>query len=157
MALQHTSVSLSAGTHFLKFWSCTLICRSCHGIFLWLPVGADGWQGHLNSGFWQRDWTVFSCRVGFRPGVGSCDPLRRCGGPGGLFLDRNHPVVISRSLTWLFGFLPRQAVVCRRLRRLFYTLVTRGQPYLFATIFKHFIYVCFQLLIFMNENQLKLH
>ena len=38
-----------------------------------------------------------------------------------------------------------------------YTLVTRDQPYLFATIFKHFIYVRFQLLIFMNENQLKLH
>ncbi len=37
------------------------------------------------------------------------------------------------------------------------TLVTWNQPYLFATIFKHFIYVCFQLLIFMNENQLKLH
>ncbi len=29
------------------------------------------------------------------------------------------------------------------------TLGTRDQPYLFATIFKHFIYVCFQLLIFM--------
>ncbi len=28
-------------------------------------------------------------------------------------------------------------------------LVTRDQPYLFATIFKHFIYICFQLLIFM--------
>ncbi len=37
------------------------------------------------------------------------------------------------------------------------SLVTRDQPYLFATIFKHFIYVCFQLLIFMNKNQLKLH
>ncbi len=36
-----------------------------------------------------------------------------------------------------------------------HTLVTRDQPYLFATIFKHFIYVCFQLLILMNENQLK--
>ncbi len=28
---------------------------------------------------------------------------------------------------------------------------------LFATIFKNFIYVCFQLLIFKNENRLKLH
>ncbi len=37
------------------------------------------------------------------------------------------------------------------------SLVTQDQPYLFATIFKHFIYVCFQLLIFLNENQLKLH
>ncbi len=37
------------------------------------------------------------------------------------------------------------------------TLVTHDQPYLFATIFKHFIYVCFQLIIFMYENQLKLH
>ncbi len=36
-------------------------------------------------------------------------------------------------------------------------LVTWDQPYLFATIFKHFIYVCFQLLIFMYESQLKLH
>ncbi len=37
------------------------------------------------------------------------------------------------------------------------SLVTRDQPLLLATIFKHFIYVCFQLLIVMNENQLKLH
>ncbi len=37
------------------------------------------------------------------------------------------------------------------------TLVTRDQPYLFATIFKRLIYVCFQLFISMNENQLKLH
>ncbi len=36
-------------------------------------------------------------------------------------------------------------------------LVTRDQPYLFATIFKHYIYVCFHLLILMYGNQLKLH
>ncbi len=32
------------------------------------------------------------------------------------------------------------------------TLVTRDQPYLFATIFKHFIYVCFQLTGYVWKN-----
>ncbi len=77
----------------------------------------------------------------------------------------NPPVLTVKLFCFQFNIFTNSELFLQEIHQVLYlkhtspftlqtsnTLVTRDQPYLYATIFKHFIYVCFQLLIFMNEN-----
>ena len=114
--------------------------------------------------FFKRNWASDSSQSDAIPstnqGCNLTEPPRNMGvatGAGnpltsaysGVSSSKFHAQNIDRKMLW---WTARDILVY-----MYISLVTRDQPYLCATIFKHFIYVCFQLLILMNENQLKLH
>ena len=62
---------------------------------------------------------------------------------------------LRTSASWAAGMAVNKMVA--KVGRRWSMLVAQAQPYLFATIFKHFLYVWFELLVFIVQIKLKVH